>query len=598
MLKSLKTQIVLTSLLCLALGVLAITLTNYFTARERAYQGLAEQNLALAKSHAKGISEWVQSKLSLVQAATQDPEPSKSLLMLRDAGQFVGASFDYVSPPTSSSAHSSQTSPKPGYEQALQTAQPVMTSPYRAAGSDGPLVITFAAPVGPKSAVTSVGTADASMDPVAANVASIRPTPDSEAFLINADGVVIAHSMGRMLFAPSTEISADLTPQTLGLATAGGTLVQVQRGGTKFLLVVVPVEGTDWRLALLLHEAQALEPITAMLTVSVIVSALVLLATAALLGGFIAHRLARLVQLRDAMRGVVSGEGGANRPRHLDARGSDELSDIAASFNAFADQQAVVLSRIRDASTSVRVAAEEIALGNRDLSHRTVLTVSGLEGISASMQQLTGAVRANTDAAHKAKLLVTQASDIADHGGSVVDQSVQTMDQISAASKKIADIIGVIDGIAFQTNILALNAAVEAARAGEQGRGFAVVAAEVRQLAQRSAQAAREIRGLISSSVDLVNDGAQLVHSAGATIREMVSAVRQVVGVIGEIHASTSSQGTSIVEMGKAVLQLEGLAQRNAELVEYSGAAAASLQDQSAALSRVLGEPTPMLTRS
>ncbi|MBB6559279.1 methyl-accepting chemotaxis protein [Acidovorax soli] len=588
MLKSLKTQIVLTSLLCLALGVLAITLTNYFTARERAYEGLAEQNLALAKSHAKGISEWVQSKLSLVQAATQDPEPSKSLLMLRDAGQFVGTSFDYISTAASSSDQSGQIPPKPGYEQALQTAQPVVTSPYRAAGSDGPLLITFAAPVGPKSAVTSVGTADASMDAVVANVASIRPTPDSEAFLINADGVIIAHSEGLLLLKRATEVSTDLTLQTLSLAAAGGSLLPVQRGGINYLLVVVPVEGTDWRLAVLLHEAQALEPITAMLTASVIVSILVLLSTAALLGGFIAHRLARLGQLRDAMREVVSREGEVHRSRHMDARGGDELADIAASFNAFADQQAVVLSRIHDASASVRVAAEEIAIGNQDLSHRTVLTVSGLEEISGSMQQLTVAVRANTDATHKAKLLVTRASDIADHGGIVVDQAVQTMDQISAASKRIADIIGVIDGIAFQTNILALNAAVEAARAGEQGRGFAVVAAEVRQLAQRSAQAAREIRGLISSSVGLVNDGADLVHSAGSTIREMVSAVRQVVGVIGEIHASTTDQSATIVEVGQAILQLEGLAQRNAELVECSGASAGSLQRQSAALSGVM----------
>lgn len=598
MLKSLKTQIVLTSLLCLALGVLAITLTNYFTARERAYQGLAEQNLALAKSHAKGLSEWVQSKLSLVQAATQDPEPSKSLLMLRDAGQFVGTYFDYVTAASSSSAQPGSASAKPGYEQALQMGQPVVTLPYRAGGTSGPLVITFAAPVGSKSAVTSVGTADASMDAVMANVASIRPTPDSEAFLINADGVIIAASEGRMVLAPSTEVSTALTPHALRTAAAGGTLVPVQLDGRNFLLMAVPVEGTEWLLVLLLHEAQALAPITAMLTASAAVSALVLLATAVLLGYFISHRLARLGQLRDAMREVTSGEGDPNRPHHMDARGADELAEIAASFNAFADQQAVVLSRIRDTSASVRVAADEIALGNQDLSHRTVLTVSGLEGISASMEQLTGAVRANSDATHKAKLLVTQASDIADHGVAVVGQAVQTMDEISAASKRIADIIGVIDGIAFQTNILALNAAVEAARAGEQGRGFAVVAAEVRQLAQRSAQAAREIRGLISSSVNLVSDGAHLVHSAGATIHEMVSAVRQVVGVIGEIHASTTDQGASITEMGQAVLHLEGLAQRNAELVEYSGAAAASLQDQSAALSRVMGAPTPVLTKS
>ena len=594
MLKSLKTQIVLTSLLCLAVGVLAITLTNYFTARERAYQGLAEQNLALARSHAKGISEWVQSKLSLVQAATNDPEPSKSLLMLRDAGQFVGAYFDYVT----AGASSGTALAKPGYAQALQLGQPVVTSPYRAAGSEGPLVITFAAPVGPKSAVTSVGTADASMDAVLANVASIRPTFDSEAFLVNADGVVIAHPEDRMLLAPSTDVLAELTPQALQQAAASGTLVPVRRGGTKFLLMVVPVEGTDWRLAVLLHEAQALEPITAMLTVSVAVSLLVLMATAALLGGFIAHRLVRLGQLRDAMREVTSGEDAAYRPRHMDARGTDELADIAASFNAFADQQAAVLSRIRDASASVRLAAEEIALGNQDLSHRTGLTVSRLKEISAAMLQLTEAVGANTDATHKAKLLVVRASEVASHGGAVVGQAVQTMDAISAASGKISEIIGVIDGIAFQTNILALNAAVEAARAGEQGRGFAVVAAEVRKLAQRSAQAAREIKGLISSSVDLVQEGAQLVHGAGSTITEIVSAVQQVVGVIGEIHASTAGQGASIAEMGHAVLQLEELAQRNAALVEHSGASAASLKEQSEALGTVMGHVALELARS
>lgn len=585
MLKSLRTQIVLTSLLCLAVGVLAIMSTNYFTARERAYQGLAEQNLALAKSHAKGISEWVQSKLSLVQAATNDPEPSKSLLMLRDAGQFVGTYFDYVTSAASSSAPPA----RPGYQQALRTGRSVVTSPYFAAGSSGQLVITFAVPVGSESAVTSVGAADASMDAVVANVTSIHPTPDSEAFLVNADGMIIAHPQGRLLLKPSTDVSADLTPLAVRRAAADATMVPVRLGGQKFFMMVVPVEGTDWLLVLLLHEGQALEPITSMLTASIAVSVLVLLATAALLGGFMTHRLARLGQLRDAMRAVVAGEGEANLRRRMDAHGADELADIATSFNAFADQQAVVLSRIHDASTSVRYAAEEIAAGNQDLSRRTELTVSGLEGISASMLQVIEAVRANTDATHQAKLLVTQASDMAGRSGTVVVQAVQTMDEITAASKKIADIIGVIDAIAFQTNILALNAAVEAARAGEQGRGFAVVAAEVRQLAQRSAQAAREIKGLISSSVDRVQDGAQLVHTTGATIQEIVNAMRQVVSVMEQIHASAAEQSANVSDVSQAVQHLEALAQQNAALVEQSTASAASLKDQSVALNGVMG---------
>lgn len=593
MLKSLKTQIVLTSSLCLAAGVLAITLTNYFTARQHAYQGLAEQNLALARSHAKAIAEWVQAKQGLVQAAVNDAEPSKSLLMLRDAGQFVGTYFDYVSAYAPAAPGAGQAPARPGLEQALRTGRPVVTSPYVPPGGGTP-VVTFAAPVGPEGAVTSVGAADASVEAVLANVASIRPTEGSEAFLVDAEGTVLAHPQADRLLKPATGISADLTPDALRQAAAAGSAwVPVHVGGQKYLLMVVPVEGMPWMLAVLLHEAQALAPITAVLTVSIAASALVLLVTAVLLGGFIAHKLARLGQLRDAMREVASGGGAADSEgdlaRRMDARGDDELADIAASFNAFADRQAVVLARIHEASTCVRLAAREIAAGNLDLSHRTEETVAGLTGMSASMQQLTDAVQGNAASTHQANLLASQASEVAQRGGEVVGRAVQTMDEISAASRKIADIIGVIDSIAFQTNILALNAAVEAARAGEQGRGFAVVAAEVRQLAQRSAQAAHEIRALISSSVERVQDGAQLVHSTGRTIEEIVGAVSEVVSVMGRIHASTVAQSDGIAAMGQSVLRLEGLAQQNAALVEQSAASAATLEDQSAALAGVMG---------
>ena len=198
-------------------------------------------------------------------------------------------------------------------------------------------------------------------------------------------------------------------------------------------------------------------------------------------------------------------------------------------------------------------------------------------------------MRHNADAARQANQLVAQASNVAQHGGQVVGNVVTTMDQINAASRKINDIIGVIDGIAFQTNILALNAAVEAARAGEQGRGFAVVAGEVRSLAQRSAEAAREIKTLINTSVEQVENGSRLVHDAGTTMNDIVTSVQRVTDIMAEITASTNEQSTSINEVGQAVAQLDQMTQQNAALVEESAAAAQSLKDQSVRLSEVVG---------
>jgi methyl-accepting chemotaxis protein len=287
------------------------------------------------------------------------------------------------------------------------------------------------------------------------------------------------------------------------------------------------------------------------------------------------------------MRDIGSGEG--DLARRIDAQGEDELAQIATDFNSFASKLSGVLMQIRDASGSVRVASEEIASGNQDLSSRTELTASNLQQTTASMEQLTETVRHNADAARQANQLVAQASSVAQHGGKVVGDVVATMEQINTASRKISDIIGVIDGIAFQTNILALNAAVEAARAGEQGRGFAVVASEVRSLASRSAEAAKEIKGLISASVQEVANGSRLVNDAGTTMTDIVTSVQRVTDIMAEISASTSEQSTSIAEVGQAVSQLDQMTQQNAALVEESAAAAQSLKDQSVRLTEVVG---------
>jgi methyl-accepting chemotaxis protein len=271
------------------------------------------------------------------------------------------------------------------------------------------------------------------------------------------------------------------------------------------------------------------------------------------------------------------------------AEGKDEAASLLGALNRMQDSLRSVVGQVHESSASIRDASNEVASGNSDLSHRTEQAASSLQQTASSMEQLTGTVRHSADSARQASQLAGSAADVAQRGGQVVAQVVSTMDEINHSSKKIADIIGTIDGIAFQTNILALNAAVEAARAGEQGRGFAVVAAEVRSLAQRSAAAAREIKTLISASVDRVEAGSRLVADAGSTMDEIVASVQRVSDIIGEISAAAGEQSTGIGNVNTAVTQLDSMTQQNAALVEQSAAAAESLREQAERLSSVVG---------
>ncbi len=258
----------------------------------------------------------------------------------------------------------------------------------------------------------------------------------------------------------------------------------------------------------------------------------------------------------------------------------DEFGQLLQSLATMNESLARMVSQVRISTDSIATASAEIAMGNNDLAHRTEQTSSSLQSTASSMDHLTGTVQQSADNARTASQLASSASSVAQRGGEVVAQVVGTMQQIDASSKKIADIIGVIDGIAFQTNILALNAAVEAARAGEQGRGFAVVASEVRALAGRSAEAAREIKGLIVTSVEKVESGTALVTSAGATMDEIVQSVRRVADVIGEITAAANEQSAGIADVNQSISSLDQMTQQNAALVEQSAAAAESLREQ------------------
>jgi len=271
------------------------------------------------------------------------------------------------------------------------------------------------------------------------------------------------------------------------------------------------------------------------------------------------------------------------------AHDHDEVGRLMQSLELARQALEKVITQARQASDNIQVAATEVATGNQDLASRTEAAASNLEQTASSMEEITATVRQSADAAAQANQLAASATEVAQRGGVVVSQVVTTMDDINQSSRKIADIIGVIDSIAFQTNILALNAAVEAARAGEQGRGFAVVASEVRSLAGRSAQAAKEIKELINASVDKVQTGAELVQSAGSTMNEIVASVQRVTDVMAEITAAAGEQSNGIAQVNVAVSHLDQMTQQNAALVEQSSAAAESLRDQAHQLADVVG---------
>ncbi|KIF82180.1 methyl-accepting chemotaxis protein [Noviherbaspirillum autotrophicum] len=307
------------------------------------------------------------------------------------------------------------------------------------------------------------------------------------------------------------------------------------------------------------------------------------------MAGFVGMWLIRAISapLNEAVR-VAKSVAAGDLTQRIEVRSSDETGQLLQALKDMTDSLVHTIGQVRQGTETINVASREIATGNADLSARTESQASSLEETASSMEELTSTVRQNAENARQANQLVVSASDYALKGGRVVGQVVETMGSIKESSRKIVDIIGVIDGIAFQTNILALNAAVEAARAGEQGRGFAVVAAEVRNLAQRSAGAAKEIKSLIGDSVEKVDAGGKLVDEAGKTMDEIVTSVKHVADIMSEIAAASAEQSNGIEEVNRAISQMDEMTQQNAALVEEAAAAAESMQSQAATLAQAV----------
>lgn len=591
--KTIQGQVLAVVATCVALAVLTLTVGVYGALRYQALSSVGEQTQALSREYAKTLADWAKSKAQVVAASvaiSKDSDPAPSLLLLKTASGFdtnylgfEDKHYVFATPRTLPSTY--DPTARPWYKKASEAGKAVITAPYIGA-STGKLVVTFAQPIVEGGKTVAVTAGDVFLDDVVATVQSIAPTPSSHAFLVDADGRVIAHPDSQLTLKPISEAMPDVKPADLSAAIQSKTLLPMQLREREHLLSVHAVEGTDWTLVVALDKAEALAATQTLLAVAAAIGMLALVISTVVVGAVVSRRLKRLGQLRDVMRDIGSGDG--DLTRRLDESGHDELSDLARGFNVFVHKLNQLLLQLRDASGSVHVAAQQIATGNMDLSQRTEDTASNLQKTASSLDGLTHNVRHSADSARQANQLATAATSVAQRGGEVVTQVVSTMSEISQSSKRIADIIGVIDGIAFQTNILALNAAVEAARAGEQGRGFAVVAAEVRSLASRSATAAKEIKTLIGASDERVQLGAQLVSDAGATMAEIVGSVRQVGDIIAEITAAAGEQSEGIGSVNTAVTKLDQMTQQNAALVEQSAAAAESLKEQATRLTHAV----------
>jgi methyl-accepting chemotaxis protein len=592
-LTSLRTRLMLYTGVLVLVGLGIQGASSVWIARRNALATLDTVTIALARSNAAAIAQWLDTRHHLVRSLGPSASAADPMPLLRQAE--IGGGFDttYIghadrraifSKPQTLPANYDPTG-RPWYTQAAAATSSVITDPYVDAGS-GKLVITFAAAVREGARIAAVVAGDLFMDGVVNNVASIRPTPSTYGFIVKSDGRVMVHEDAALLLKPASAFAPELQPAQLAALSSAATLTPMTVQGETRLMRLAPIPGSDWTLVIALDRDEALAGVSRVIWNS-FVSSLVIAALAVLLiGAVLSSSLKPLRTLRQAMDDVSSGEG--DLTRRLPSTGGDELAAIAAGFNRFVEKLQHMMVQIRGSADSIATASAEIAAGNQDLSGRTEKTASNLQQTAASMEQITATVRQSADASRQAKQMVSSAEQAAQRGAESTREVVATMDAIQQDSRKMSDIVGVIDGIAFQTNILALNAAVEAARAGEQGRGFAVVAGEVRTLAQRSAQSAREIKDLIGDSVRKVGAGSALVQTAGSTMQEIVQSVQQVSDVIGEITAAAHEQSEGIGQVNVAVNQLDQMTQENAALVEQSAAAAHSMQDQSRRLAQAV----------
>jgi methyl-accepting chemotaxis protein len=596
MFTSIKSRILSACLLIVVVALAVNTAANYAVANSYKRSAINQSLDSVLTGHEAGIDDWISSKTRMITSledAALTADPTTALKQVAAAGGFTNV---YVGYPDKTARFSDSTgiptdydpTGRPWYRLAVQAGKPVVTPPYVDVAT-GKLVVTFAVPVVRDGTVKGVVSGDVAMDSVVSNIRSIQPTPSSFGILVDRSGFIVAAQHSNLVLKPVTDIAPELTSQALlsTFSNEESAPVEVHVAGATKLVRSRAVPGTNWLTVVALDKSESMAGMH-LLLLSSLASAVVIAIIAAIVMSVVTDIAFRgLRRIRDAMEAIGTGTG--DLTRRLPDAGHDEVAKIAQSFNSFVGALNEVMVQIRDASEAVRHASGEIAAGNVDLSRRTESAAASLEQTAAAIEQITSTVAQSAAAAQQANESAGTTAEAASIGGTVVANVVTTMEKIEGDSGKMSEIIGVIEGIAFQTNILALNAAVEAARAGEDGRGFAVVAGEVRSLAQRSAQAAKEIKGLIGSSVESISVGAKLVHQAGDTMTDIVIRVSGVTTIMSEIANAAGEQTRGIQEVNRAVAQLDEMVQQNAALVEQSAAAASALQLQTTQLSSAIG---------
>ncbi|GAB7545540.1 methyl-accepting chemotaxis protein [Cupriavidus sp. 8B] len=589
---SLRTRIVLITS-ATVVGALALSgAATYGIVRANMTATMESDLSAVASGNTLAIEQWVTAKALAVKTAAEVVEKGDPTGLVKFMGTASGFPVTTIGWTDKSYYSSSTTTPKdydpttrPWYKGALAAGKLTVTKPYGDVSTRVPYV-SFAAPLIRDGATIGAVSGAVPLEGVREVVKAIHPTASSLAFVVASDGQVIAHPDANQMLKPVSEVTAALTPAMLEKLVRANAPLEVEIQGLPKLLKAQAVAGTDWYLVIALDKAEATVGLRGVVSAMGIALVLLTLAALGIATFFTAKAFRRLSRVRDAMDTI--GTGGGDLTRRLDVVGNDEVAQISASFNAFVEKIGAVLIDVRASVQGMTSATGEIEAGNRDLSHRTEASASNLQETSAALTQLASSVKQTAEAAEQATQLATDASATAARGGEVVSGAVRIMDEIARSSGRITEIIGVIDSIAFQTNILALNAAVEAARAGEQGRGFAVVAGEVRTLAQRSATAAQEIKGLIESSVASVSSGTERVQAAGSTMTEIVKDIEHVRRIITEIHGAVSEQNTGIGQLDQSVSEMDQATQQNAALVEESAAASSMLSDQAQELARTV----------
>jgi methyl-accepting chemotaxis protein len=472
------------------------------------------------------------------------------------------------------------------YDVPKRTRKVFFTEPYSYPidGKDV-MLASLVAPILVKGEFRGTASADFKLAHLGEILGRIKVLDGGRLALISNGGLYASHPDS----AKNGKKADDLPPAALAAVRAGRTYEYIDHAGIVHLVEPLQLHPdiAPWAVKLSFPHSVATAAARRLMGYSLFAS-LICAVVAAIVMVTVQRRLTRPLRILGAtMTDLASGNADLNA--RLDEKGRDELALIASGFNGFVTKIQDVLVQVRASAGSVAAASVEISRGNMDLSGRTEQQAGSLEETAASMEELTSTVKQNADNARQANQLALSASDTARRGGAVVAEVVGTMAAIDTASRKVVDIIGVIDSIAFQTNILALNAAVEAARAGEQGRGFAVVATEVRALAQRSAGAAKEIKALIGDASGKVEAGSALVQDAGRTMEDVVASVRRVSDIVAEITAASAEQSMGIGQVNQAIAQMDGTTQQNAALVEEAAAAADSLHRQADLLVALVG---------